>query len=135
MKWKGLGSLTLPRSSSQWLTTCIQTGEPLPHLLVPPSLGKWNASPLPCTKKFITCLLSYKHLFCAHEISPVFLSERSIRICYSSIWAQPRSLRVQQVHRALSPLRHKGLRIFAYLDDYLLCAQSRSGTQRCSRLI
>ncbi|XP_056316727.1 LOW QUALITY PROTEIN: uncharacterized protein LOC130231264 [Danio aesculapii] len=31
---------------------------------------------------------------------------------------------------ALSPLRHKGLRISAYLDDYLICARTRERAER-----
>ncbi|XP_056330158.1 uncharacterized protein LOC130242162 [Danio aesculapii] len=44
------------------------------------------------------CLLSYKHLSSTQEISQVFLSERSVRICYSSIRAQSSSAGVQQMH-------------------------------------
>ncbi|KAL0199690.1 hypothetical protein M9458_002877, partial [Cirrhinus mrigala] len=34
------------------------------------------------------------------------------------------------IEAALSPLRHKGLRISAYLDDYLICAHSRERAER-----
>ncbi|XP_073687910.1 uncharacterized protein [Garra rufa] len=55
---------------------------------------------LVCHGRSQGCVLSYKHLSGAQEISQVFLSERSVRICYSPVRAQPRSTGVQQMHRS-----------------------------------
>lgn len=45
------------------------------------------------------------------------------------------SERIQQVHAVLSPLRHKGLRISAYLDDYLICTQSREHMEQYTEML